>query len=162
MSYISLLIIVKGVLVAWMLSSNGTQVTIQFFLNLVKAQSLEVLPSIFMTDCNQAQVNAIWATFPECGCMFYCWWHVLRAIQTHFNTKHFPVLWSQIQDWVHTTDSEEFNEHWMYIEGGTLVPKSMAQYIARDWLPYKEMWSMMSCQNCTIFKKGDTNMLLEA
>ena len=59
MSYISLLIIVKGVPVAWMLSSNGTQATIQFFLNLVKAWSLEVSPSIFMTDCDQAQVNAI-------------------------------------------------------------------------------------------------------
>ena len=162
MSYISLLIIVKGVLVAWMLSSNGTQATIQFFLNLVKAWSLEVSPSIFMTDRNQAQVNAIQATFPECGHVFYCWWHVLRAIWTHFNTKHFPVLWLRIQDWVRTTDSEEFNEHWMYIEGDTLVPKSMAQYIARDWLPYKEMWSAMSHQNRTIFEKGDTNMLLEA
>ena len=115
-----------------------------------------------MTDRDQAQVNAIRATFPECGCVFYCWWRVLRAIQTHFNTKHFPVLWSQIQDWVRTTDSEEFNEHWMYIKGDTSVPKSVAQYIAQDWLPYKEMWSAMSCQNHMIFKKGDTNMLLEA
>ena len=115
-----------------------------------------------MTDHNQAQVNAIRATFPECSCVFYCWWHVLRAIRTHFNTKHFPVLWSRIQDWVHTTNNDEFNAHWAYIEGDTSVPNSMAQYIACDWLPHKEMWSAMSHQNRTIFEKGDTNMLLEA
>ena len=115
-----------------------------------------------MTDRNQAQVNAIRATFPECSHVFYCWWHVLRAIQTHFNTKHFLVLWSRIQDWVRTTNNDEFNVHWAYIEGDTSVPNSVAQYIARDWLPHKEMWSVMSCQNRTIFEKGDTNMLLEA
>ena len=144
-----------------MLSSNGTQATIQFFLNLIKAQSPSVLPSIFMTDRDHAQVNAIWATFPECGRIFYCWWHVLRAIWMHFNTKHFPDLWSRIQDWVRTTNNKEFNVHWKYIERDTSVPKSVAQYITRDWLPYKEMWAAMSRQNCTIFQKGDTNMLLE-
>jgi len=92
-----------------MLSSNGTQATIQYFLNLVKAQSPEVSPNIFMTDRDQAQVNSIRAIFPECRCIFYCWWHVLRAIQTHFNTKEFLELWSLIQDWIHTTDENQFN-----------------------------------------------------
>lgn len=151
-----------GVPVAWMLSSNGTQATIQYFLNLIKAQSPGVSPSIFMTDRDQAQVNSIRAAFPECRRVFYCWWHVLRAIRTHFNTKEFPVLWSLIQDWVRTTEDNEFNAYWKYIESDTSVPKSLAQYIARDWLPYKEMWSTMSRQNRMIFEKGDTNMLLEA
>ena len=145
-----------------MLSSNGTQATIQYFLNLIKARSPGVSPSIFMTDRDQAQVNSIRAAFPECRRIFYCWWHMLRAIRTHFNTKEFPVLWSLIQDWVRTTDDNEFNAWWKYTEQDTSVPKSLAQYIARDWLPYKEMWSAMSHQNRTIFEKGDTNMLLEA
>ena len=144
-----------------MLSSNGTQATIQFFLNLIKAQSPGVLPSIFMTDRDQAQVNSIRATFPECRRVFYCWWHVLWVIRTHFNTKEFPLLWSIIQGWVCVTDDNEFNKCWKYIKEDTLVPKSVAQYIAWDWLPYKDMWSAMSHQNHTIFKKGDTNMLLE-
>ena len=38
--------------VAWMLSSNGTYVTMKYFLLLIKAQSLNILPSIYMTDCN--------------------------------------------------------------------------------------------------------------
>src|SRR6266849_8723151 len=102
-----------------MLSSNGTQATIQYFLNLVKAQSPEVSPNIFMTDRDQAQVNSIRAVFSECRRVFYCWWHVLRAIWTHFNTKEFPELWSLIQDWVRTTDENQFNTSWKYIEEDT-------------------------------------------
>jgi hypothetical protein len=150
-----------GVPVAWMLSSNGTQLTIEFFLNLIKAQCPQISPSIFMTDRDQAQINAIRAAFPECQRIFYCWWHVLRAIRTHFNTKEFPDLWELIQDWVHVTNDSEFNAYWTQIWGDTEVPKSVAEYIARDWLPQKEMWSAMSRQNRTIFEEGDTNMLLE-
>ena len=145
-----------------MLSSNGTQATIQFFLGLVKAQSPEISPSIFMTDRDHAQVNTIRSAFPECLRVFYCWWHVLRAIQTHFNTNEFPKLWELIQDWVCTTDDNEFNDWWMEIQGDANVPLSVAKYIAREWLPHKEMWSTMSRQNRTIFEEGDTNMLLES
>jgi hypothetical protein len=52
--------------------------------------------------------------------------------------------------------------YWTKIQGDTKVPKSVAEYIARDWLPQKDMWSAMSCQNRTIFEEGDTNMLLES
>ncbi len=115
-----------------------------------------------MTDRNQAQVNAICMAFPECQCMFYCWWHVLRAIRTHFNTKEFPELWSLIQDWVRMVNSNKFDTCWTRIQEDTNVPKSVSDYIAREWLPHKEMWSAVSCQNRTIFEEGDTNMLLEA
>jgi hypothetical protein len=98
-----------------MLSSNGTQATIQYFLSLIKAQSPEVAPSIFMTDRDQAQVNSIWVVFPECRRVFYCWWHVLWAIRTHFNTKEFPELWTRIKDWVRVTDQTEFDACWKYI-----------------------------------------------
>jgi hypothetical protein len=145
-----------------MLSSNGTQATIEFFLNLVKARSPEIAPSIFMTDRDHAQVNAIRSAFPQCQRIFYCWWHVLRAIRTHFNTKEFPVLWELIQDWIRTTDNDVFNDGWAKIQGDTKVPKSVAEYIGREWLPYKEMWSAMSRQNRTIFEEGNTNMLLES
>ena len=145
-----------------MLSSNGTQATIQFFLNLIKAQTPDVSPSIFMTDRDHAQVNAIRASFPECQRIFYCWWHVLRAIRTHFKTEEFPALWDLIQDWVRMKNEKEFNACWSQIQGDTSVPKSVADYIAREWLPHKEMWSAMSRQNRTIFEEGDTNMLLES
>ena len=145
-----------------MLSSNGTQPTIEFFLNMIKARSPEISPTIFMTDRDQAQVNAIRSAFPNCRRVFYCWWHVLRAIRTHFNTKEFPKLWELIQDWVRVTDDNEFNRYWAQIRGDSKVLKSVAEYIARDWLPHKEMWSAMSRQNRSIFEEGDTNMLLES
>ena len=145
-----------------MLSSNGTQATIEFFLNLIKSQSPKISPSIFMMDRDHAQVNAIRTAFPECQRVFYCWWHVLRAIRTHFNIKEFPKLWTLIQYWVRVTDSNEFNNCWTQIKEDTEVPKSVAEYIAREWLPHKDMWSAVSRQNRTIFEEGDTNMLLEA
>jgi hypothetical protein len=145
----------------WMLSSNGTQVSIEFFLNLIKAQSPTVLPFIFMTDCNHAQVNAICLVFSECQHIFYCWWHVLHTIRTHFNIKEFPKLWTLIQDWVWVTDDKQFNAYWTQIQDDTEVPKSVAQYIAQEWLPYKDMWSAVSHQNRTVFEEGDTNMLLK-
>ena len=60
------------------------------------------------------------------------------------------------------TDDNEFNAYWNKIQGNTKVLKSVAEYIAHDWLPQKEMWSAMSYQNRTIFEESDTNMLLEA
>ena len=115
-----------------------------------------------MTDCDHVQVNAICLAFPECPCIFYCWWHVLWAIRTHFNTNEFPQLWELIQDWVRTTDDNEFNDWWTEIQGDADVPSSVAEYIAWEWLLHKEMWSAMSHQNRTIFEEGDTNMLLES
>src|SRR5712692_3331649 len=93
---------------------------------------------------------------------FYCWWHVLRAICTHFNTKEFPKLWSLIQDWVYVIDNNKFNNYWKQIQKDPNVPKCIAKYITWEWLPYKEMWSITSYQNHTIFKEGDINILLEA
>ena len=101
-----------------MLSSNGMQVTIEFFLNLIKAQSPEITPSIFMTDRDHTQVNAIHTAFTNCQRIFYCWWHVLQTIRTHFNTKESSDLWKLIQDWICTTDDNVFNDGWAKIQGG--------------------------------------------
>ena len=150
-----------GVPVAWMLSSNGTQATIKFFIDFVKTQSPDVSPSIFMTDRDQAQVNAIRDAYPSSR-VYYCWWHVLRAIRTHFVITEFKDLWGLIQRWVRTPDQYEFDSMWEDIQSDESIPKSVAQYIAREWLPVKEMWSAVHRQNRTIFEEGDTNMLLEA
>jgi hypothetical protein len=80
----------------------------------------------------------------------------------HFNTKEFEDLWALIQDWVCMVDDDKFKASWTQIQGDTKVPRSVAQYIAREWLPQKEMWSAMLHKNRTIFEEGDTNMLLEA
>jgi hypothetical protein len=111
-----------GVPVAWMLSSNGTQATIQFPLEFVKCQSPDVSPSIFMTDQDQAQVNAICDTYPSSWVFYFGWWHVLRAIRSHFITMEFKDLW------VRTTDQYEFDAWWEDICSDDTIPKSVAQY----------------------------------
>src|SRR5260370_8367001 len=119
-----------------MLSSNGTQATIEFFLNLINAQSPAVLTSIFMTDRDHAQVNAIRTVFPECQRVFYCWWHVLRAIRTHFNTREFLKLWTLIQDWVRITDDKKFNTYWTQIQDNPEPPQHSSQSNTQHTLPH--------------------------
>lgn len=49
----------SGVPVMWMLSLNGMEATINFSLNFIKMCSPEITPQITMSDCDQAQMNAI-------------------------------------------------------------------------------------------------------
>ena len=150
----------SGVPVAWMLSSNGTQATIKFFINFAKHQNPDISPLIFMTDQDQAQANAICETYPS-SCVFYCWWHVLRAICTHFVVTEFKDLWDLIQKRVWTTDKYQFDTWWEDIQIDESIPKSVAHYLAQEWVPVKEMWSAIYHQDRMIFEEGDTNMLLE-
>jgi hypothetical protein len=150
-----------GVPVAWMLSSSGTQATIQYFLNTVKQWSTPIYPSIVMTDCDRAQINAIQAVYPGSR-LLYCWWHVLRAMRTHFNTTAFPELWKRIKGWVKISDPIEFYRQWAEIQANTSYPESVVQYLRDKWMPDVQMWSAISRQHRTIFEEGDTNMLIEA
>ena len=100
-----------------MLSSNGMQTTIEYFLRLVKAQSPEISLLIFMTDCNHAQENAICAAFPECQCVFYCWWHVLRAIYT-------SVATARLKDRLAVEPDRFLAELSRPTANGSLAPKS--------------------------------------
>ena len=134
--------------------------TIKYFLQLIKAQSPDILPNIYMTDRDQAQVKAIRVTYPSCR-VLYCWWHVLRAIWTCFKIKKFPKLWALIQDWVHTTEEVEFDAWWEQMELDTKYPDMVIGYLAWNWVLCRDMWSAIYRKNHTIFKKGDTNMLLE-
>ena len=144
-----------------MLSSNGTYITIKYFLQLIKAQSPNILPKIYMTDCDQAQVKAICATYPICR-VLYCWWHVLRAIWTCFHIEEFPKLWDLIQDWVYTTKDMEFDAWWEQMQLDTKNTTTVIGYLAWEWVLCKNMWLAIFRQNHTIFEEGNTNMLLES
>ena len=119
---------------------------IKYFIKLVKDQSPDVSPSIFMTNQDRAQVNAIRETYPSSH-ILYCWWHVLRAIRTPFVVTEFKELWQLIQRWVRTTDQYEFESWWEDIQNDDSVPKSVAQYLAQEWMPVKDMWSAVYWQN---------------
>jgi hypothetical protein len=53
-----------GVPVAWMLSSSLRTEAMKIFLNWVQAASPNIRPSIFMSDCDQAQITAIQQAYP--------------------------------------------------------------------------------------------------
>ena len=150
-----------GVPVAWMLSSNGTEATIQLLLNFVKAASPTVIPAIIMSDRDKAQMNAIETVYPDSR-LLLCWWHVLRAIRMHFRTEEFPEVWACIRKWVKTPDQSKFDSIWEWLQTDPSVPRSLIDYLRNQWMNIVPLWSGTMRQKRTIYQEGDTNMLIEA
>jgi hypothetical protein len=150
-----------GVPVAWMVSSSGTEATIYFFLNFVKARSPEIAPAIVMSDRDKAQMNAVQAVYPG-STLLLCWWHVLRAMRMHFRTEEFPQLWERVREWVKTPDQSKFDSWWEEMQTDPSVPHSFLDYLKVNWMPIVSLWSGAARINRTIFQEGDTNMLIES
>lgn len=144
-----------------MLSSSGTEATIQFFLNFVKTSSPTVTPAIIMSDCDKAQMNAIGTVYPDSK-LLLCWWHVLRAIRMHFRTEEFLEVWARIREWVKTPDQTKFDSIWEWLQTDPSVPQSLTEYLRRQWMSIVPLWSGTMRQKRTIFQEGDTNMLIES
>jgi hypothetical protein len=53
-----------------MVSSNGTEATINFFLAAVRARNPTVIPALFMSDFAWEQLNSITARYPESTAAF--------------------------------------------------------------------------------------------
>jgi MULE transposase domain len=123
-----------------MLASNSTTDTIRFFLLWVKGVSPAVRPAVIMTDCDKAQIAALQDVYPHSR-IFLCTWHVLRAMRSHFATNEFPVLWEKIKTWVKTDKMAEFQQISDEIFSNPLIPQSLVQYLATDWLPMSHLWS---------------------
>jgi MULE transposase domain len=146
---------------AWMISSNGTEDTINFFLKSIRTQSPSVFPEIFMSDKDHAQMNAIRCQYPKAA-LFLCWWHVLHAWRQHFVTTSYPELWELLKKWIRIEDQTEFWEYWAEIKA--LAPASVIQYFETYWLQGDniQLWSAIYRKERTVFQECDTNMLVEA
>jgi len=129
-----------GVPASWMISSNGTEDTLNFFLRSIWLQSPKVSPEFFMSDKDHAQLNAITRQFPK-SARLLCWWHVLHAWQQHFVTSHFPELWNLLKDWIRISDTANFWEQWGKIK--QVAPQSVAEYLETYWLGSEtiKLWS---------------------
>ena len=150
-----------GVPVAWMVLSNGTEVTIKNFFEFVKGWSLEVTPRITMSDHDQAQMNAIKAVYLA-TMLLLCQWHMLCAMWRHFRTEEFPDLWERMHELVKTPDQSKFDSLWEWIQTDPSVPLSFIDYLKTSWMSIVPLWAGISRQNRTIFQESDTNMLIEA
>ncbi|PPQ68734.1 hypothetical protein CVT24_007561 [Panaeolus cyanescens] len=150
-----------GIPCAWMISSNATEETISFMLSSISTRFSNVVPEFFMSDKDQAQLNAIKRYFPG-STILLCWWHVLHAWQSHFSITHYPELWVLLKKWVRMSDSVEFWEAWDSIKA--MAPASVVAYLETEWLPSDTLkqWSAMYRTERTIFQACDTNMLVEA
>jgi len=145
---------------AWMVSSNATEDTINYFLKSIHSQTPSVLPEFFMSDKDHAQMNAIRHQYPN-SCILLCWWHVLHAWQQNFVVSHYPELWEVLKKWIHITDQAEFWLSWEKIKN--LAPKSVIEYFKTYWLGDTiKLWSAMHRMDRNIFQTRDTNMLVEA
>jgi hypothetical protein len=144
-----------------MLVSNGTADTIAFFVGWVRDASPVVQLVVIMTDCNHAQMNALRLIYLDSQ-MLLCKWHMLCAMQSHFNTNEFPDLWAKVKAFVNTSESAVFAKLWVEILNDLSVPQSFVQYMRSEWIPEAKIWSMVMRKNHSILKEGDMNMLLEA
>ena len=150
-----------GMLAAWMVSSNGTEDTIGFFLQSIRVQNPTVIPKYFMSDKDHAQMNAIKRRYPE-SAILLCWWHVLHAWQQHFVITVHPEVWDLLKKWVRMTDRAAFWQQWERIK--SLAPESVVEYLQMYWMGDEniKLWSAIYRADQNVFQLCDTNMLVEA
>ena len=142
-----------GVPVAWMVTSSGTQATIQYLLNFVKAQNLEIAPAIVMSDRDQVQLNAISAVYPD-STVLLCRWHVLCMMRMHFRTEEFPKLWDRVREWVKTPNQSKFESWWAEMQADPSVPLSFIAYLKMNWMPIAHMWAGSAWQIARSFRRA--------
>ena len=150
-----------GMPAAWMISSNGTEDTINFFLQLVRMRDPTVIPEYFMSDKDHAQINAIKRQYPK-SAILLCWWHVLHAWQQHFVITAYPEVWDLLKKWVRITDRAEFWQQWEQIK--ITAPESVIEYLQTYWMGDEniKLWSAIYRTDRNVFQLCDTNMLVEA
>ena len=144
-----------------MITTSSTEATIHYFLNFVKSRNPEIAPAIVMSDRDQGQLNAIKAVYSESRILL-CWWHVLRAMRSHFRTEEFPKLWERVHEWVKTPDPSKFDSWWDEMQADPAVPLSFIDYLKVQWMPIVPLWAGSARKYRSIFQEGDTNMLIEA
>lgn len=144
--------------IAWMISSNATEATIDYFLAMLWAQNPGVIPKRLMLDFDKGQMNAVRCCYPESQ-LLLCWWHVAHAWQQHFVTAHYKDLWAELKQWYQKTTQAKFDVCWERIQA--LAPKNIIEYIKEHWLPVMHLWSAVHQEGCTVFEQCDMNMLVE-
>jgi hypothetical protein len=82
----------------WLGCSCQTELRIlyPFFLHWVRDGSLAVSLAIIMTNQDLAQIGALEIMYLD-SWIFLCMWHVLHAMQTHFNACEFLELWTKVR-----------------------------------------------------------------
>jgi hypothetical protein len=143
-----------------MLSSSGTQQTIEYFLRLHRAQNPLTIPRNIMSDFDWPQIHACSVVY--LAFILLCWWHVLHAWQQHFRISDHPDLWELLKRWIRMTNKPEFDAAWIKIQA--IAPRSFVEYLSKYWMTEHvvQMWSGVYRTARNIYEACDTNMLIEA
>ena len=149
-----------GVPVAYLISSDATSPTIQKFLSAFKQFCPLVLT--FMTDNDRAEIDAIKKIFPTSQRLL-CWWHVEKAWFTNHPTPKNPDM--TVKELV--DELSKFLRHCHDFDAGLerikdICSNGFFSYLEKNWLRTKETWAAAFRQDAVMYKRCDTNMLLES
>nr|GAT55236.1 predicted protein [Mycena chlorophos] len=136
-----------GVPAAYMLSSKADEATVRCFLLRVQAWSPEVVPRVWMSDKDKAQINAVLSVYATAW-LLLCRWHVIRAWRQHFVIDVFPELWELVHKLAYAETKAEFDSLWTRI-------------LALGRMAYRLLAPEMGVGR-TVFQESDTNMTNES
>ena len=134
---VGLITLVAGFPAAWMISSNGTEATVDHFIAALKKNNPGVNPRVIMSDFDWCQINVARRHHPA-ALVLLCWWHVLHAWQQHLRIDEHPELWKLLKGWIRLTEISEFNKCWVGIQ--SLAPTYFIEYIQNTWWKHWKMW----------------------
>lgn len=149
----------QGIPVAFLISSDGKTETLTKFLTAFKS----ICPTVgtFMTDNDEAEINAIRNVFPESNHLL-CWWHVLKAWKEKLRQvgcgSDDPLFWEKLVAFLKSSNNfdEEYNK---IVE---ISSPQFAKYLDTYWVNMKEKWAHSFRMNIPMFKQSNTNMLIES
>ena len=148
----------QGIPVAFLISSDGKTETVTRFLAAFKS----ICPSVgtFMTDNDDAEINAIQMVFPESNHLL-CWWHVLKAWKQKLRqigcVSDDILFWEKLVAFLKSSNNfeEEYNK---IIQ---IASPQFANYLETHWYKMKEKWAYSFRMDIPMFKFSNTNMLIE-
>ena len=148
-----------GCLIAWMVSSNATEATIDYFIATLWKHNPSIILTRWMLDFHKEQLKVLDRYYPNLV-IYLCWWHILHTWQQHLVISHYKDLWTLLKGWVRIVEQSEFDACWAKVQ--QLAPKSFIDYITTTWMPVVKLWSAIWWTDHTIFEFSEMNMLVES
>ena len=108
--------------IAWMVPSNATEATIDYFIAILWKHNPSIIPTRWMSDFCKEQLKVLRRYYPD-SIIYHCWWHVLHTWQQHLVISHYKDLWALLKDWVHITEQLDFGVYWGKVQ--ELAPKAL-------------------------------------
>ena len=128
-----LFLIITGVPVAWMVSSDGKEETIYLFLTVFHSRN-PVVPRYILSDRDEAQLSAIRRVYKSSH-LFLCLWHVLHAWRAHLRTSQYPDVWAALQQLPRADSKDAFDRIWNTIK--RQAPADFVSYLQKYWMSGK-------------------------